>query len=151
MESEDKINSILLATDFSPEAERAYKFAKKLIAPHKNIKFYIITVHKPIYVPLGDLTGANDELLHENSEMEKRSKELMERLVEEVKKSGVTNCEGVIEFGDPVKKILEMAEKVMPNMIIMGNRKTGLKKGILFGSVSVRVSANSPVSVLIVR
>jgi len=151
MESEDKINSILLATDFSPEAERAYKFAKKLIAPHNNTKFYIITVDKPIYVPLGDLTGAYDELLDENSEMTKQSKEMMERLVEEVKKAGITNCEGVIEFGDPVNRILEMAEKVMPDMIIMGNRKTGLKKGILFGSVSLRVSANSPVSVLIVR
>lgn len=151
MDSKDKISSILLATDFSPEAERAYRFAKNILVPHNNARFYIITVIKPVYAPMGDLTGATEVLLDENSDIIKEMRERVKKLVDEVKKAGITNCEGIIKYGDPVSSILEVAEKLMPDMIVMGNRKPGFKKGILFGSVSQRVSANSPVSVLIVR
>ena len=47
--------------------------------------------------------------------------------------------------------ILKLIDSYKPDMVIMGNRKLGFKKGILLGSVSARVSASSPVSVLIVR
>ena len=151
MESKERLRSILLATDFSPEAERAYKFAKNILVPHDDARLYIITVVKPVYAPMGDLTGATEMLLDENSDIIKEMRERIKKMVDEVKKAGIANCEGIIKYGDPVSSILEVAEKLMPDMIVMGNRKPGFKKGILFGSVSQRVSANSPVSVLIVR
>lgn len=151
MEEKGKMGSILLATDFSPEAEKAYKFVKDLLIPRNHSTLYIITVIKPIYAPMGDLTGATEILIDENSEMVIETKEKMKKLVDEVKKESNANCEGIIKYGDPVSSIVGTAEQLMPDMIVMGNRKPGFRKGILFGSVSQRVSANSPVSVLIVR
>ncbi len=60
--------------------------------------------------------------LDENSDIIKETRERIKKMVDEVKKEGIANCEGIIKYGDPVSSILEVAEKLMPDMIVMGNR-----------------------------
>jgi nucleotide-binding universal stress UspA family protein len=151
MAETEGLKSILLATDFSPPADKAYKFVKSMLFPHDHAKLYIIYVIKPVYAPMGDLTGATEVLIDEKSDMVEEIREKMKMLEIDAKKAGIFDCEGIIKYGDPVNGIIEEAERIMPDMIVMGNRKTGFRRGILFGSVSERVSADSPVSVLIVR
>ena len=44
-----------------------------------------------------------------------------------------------------------LINEIKPDLVVMGNRRPGYKKGIFLGSVSSRVAADSPTSVLIVR
>ena len=54
-------------------------------------------------------------------------------------------------LGNPVDEILRNINEEKPDLVVMGNKKHGFRRGIFTGSVSERVSADSPVSVLIVR
>ena len=67
------------------------------------------------------------------------------------KERGVVRIETVQEEGDPVKRILERAEREEANLIIMGSRGLSDLKGLLMGSVSHKVSHLAPCSCITVR
>lgn len=53
---------------------------------------------------------------------------------------GADNIETIIKHGDPAKMITKFAEENQVDMIVMGNRGIGKFNGIVFGSVSQKVS-----------
>lgn len=57
-----------------------------------------------------------------------------------VRSKGITNVIAAVEDGDPVKRILEYAEKENADAIVMGARGLSDIEGLLLGSVSHRVS-----------
>ena len=75
----------------------------------------------------------------------------MMSLIRDIQNSGVNNVRGLVVIGDPAFMIVQESDKSGASLIVLGTRKHGFKRGIILGSVSERVSANSPVSVLIVR
>ena len=67
------------------------------------------------------------------------------------KLSALESAESVLVVGLPVNRILEVAKKREPDLIVMGSHgRTGLK-GILLGSKALKVAQLSPVSVTIVK
>jgi nucleotide-binding universal stress UspA family protein len=66
-------------------------------------------------------------------------------------KAGVKNVSAKIVNGDYANSILEVAQKVDADMIVMGRRGLSNLKGFITGSVSHKVSQRSDCSVLTVK
>ena len=63
----------------------------------------------------------------------------------------VLNVEEHLEFGDPARRILDHAARYTIDVIIMGTRGLGELKGLLLGSVSLKVSSLAPCTCIVVR
>jgi nucleotide-binding universal stress UspA family protein len=75
---------------------------------------------------------------------------IREQVVETARRQGVT-----IEFhsstGEPAEALLELAEKLQADLIVVGNRGMSGMKRFLLGSVPNKISHHAPCSVLIVN
>ena len=54
-------------------------------------------------------------------------------------------------IGDPAAEIIEIAEKEMADLIVIGSRGLGTIKGVFMGSVSQKVAHHSSCPVMIVK
>ena len=151
MDTKQKIKSIICAVDFSEESMKAVEFAASLVGQNGEATLYLLNVVKPVYAPIGDSAGAAEILMEQNDAIVKESKEKIEEIAKTLRNNGLEKVHGIVRTGEPVSSILNTIKEFNGDLIVMGNRKHGFRKGILLGSVSERVSADSPVSVLIVR
>ncbi len=71
------------------------------------------------------------------------SEKIIEEAVREAKLKGIKDINTFIERGDPADRILETADRVGADMIVMGSRGMGPLKRLLVGSVSQKVHALS--------
>jgi nucleotide-binding universal stress UspA family protein len=146
----EAIKRILCATDFSKESEKAIEFAASMALEIKDSELILINVIKPIPAFSGDLTEES-QIVDSENDIKRNSEEKMMSLIRDIQNSGVKNVRGLVVIGDPAFMIVQESDKSGASLIVLGTRKHGFKRGIILGSVSERVSANSPVSVLIVR
>ena len=81
--------------------------------------------------------------------MREHSDTIEQKLLEEAKRRGVT-----IEFhstvGEPSNALIELAETVKADLVVVGNRGMSGMKRFVLGSVPNKVSHHCPCSVLIV-
>ena len=146
----EAIKRILCATDFSKESEKAIEFAASMALGIKDSELILINVIKPIPAFSGDLTEES-QIVDSENDIKRNSEEKMMSHIRDIQNSGVKNVRGLVVIGDPAFMIVQESDKSGASLIVLGTRKHGFKRGIILGSVSERVSANSPVSVLIVR
>ena len=59
--------------------------------------------------------------------------------------------EGAILSGEPAEKIMELAAQTQCDLIVVGTRGLGAMKGLLLGSVSMKLAQLSPLPVTIVK
>jgi nucleotide-binding universal stress UspA family protein len=83
-------------------------------------------------------------------EMRNPSDAVQAHLLEEARRRGVT-----IEFhssvGEPANALIELAEKVNADLVVVGNRGMSSMKRFVLGSVPNKVSHHCPCSVLIIN
>ena len=83
-------------------------------------------------------------------EMRNHSDAVQAHLLEEARRRGVT-----IEFhssvGEPANALIELAEKVNADLVVVGNRGMSSMKRFVLGSVPNKVSHHCPCSVLIIN
>jgi nucleotide-binding universal stress UspA family protein len=137
------LKRILLATDGSKFSDAAMREAIR-ISRACSSKLYVLSV-----VEVNPEYEALAPRLVEKAEGETRK--LLESVKKKVLKEGLT-CETIVHQGDdPAQLILVEAEKKRVNMIVMGiHGRTGLKK-LMMGSVTQKVIAHTPCSVLVVK
>ncbi len=146
-----EIRTIVCATDLSEKSEKACEVAVSIAKQREGSRLVFVSVVKSIYVAMGDIAYGT-EVVMENEEKYAREVETkLKRMVTRAKKLGVGNCEAIVRRGDPHHVLVEIINEIKPDLVVMGNRRPGYKKGIFLGSVSSRVAADSPTSVLIVR
>ncbi len=145
MNIEEKMKNIIVAVDFSEESERAVEFVMALIDRNLDTTIHLIHVVKPYYAPIGDTTGTTEILQEEEEDILITSRNRIERMVTSLKNNGAKNVHGSVRVGDPVSIIIAAVDEYKAGLIVMGTRKHGFAKGIFMGSVSERVSENSPV------
>ena len=151
MDIGEKLKVIIVATDFSEESDKAIDFAAALVLRNLDSTIYIIHAVREPFVPIGDAVGSSEIVMENTETVIKSTRERVERTVSRLKNIGISKVHGSVRMGDPVTVILDAIQEYNAGLVIMGTRKHGFAKGIFFGSVSERVSANSPVSVLVVR
>ena len=146
------LNSILVAIDPSKQSVKALEFSFKLLLGKKNARLYVLNAVNPILLRVsGDSPQAGLMVVEKQEEELDEAKKLVRKAVAHAKANGILNVDGLVREQDPVKAIIQAAEKLKPDLIVLGNRGRSYRRGIFFGSVSQRVAADSPVSVLIVK
>lgn len=146
------LNSILVAVDPSKQSVKALEFSFKLLQGKKNARLYVLNAVNPILLRVsGDAPQAGLMVVEKQEEELDEAKKLVRKAVAHAKANGILNVDGMVREQDPVKAIIQAADKLKPDLIVLGNRGRSFRRGIFFGSVSQRVAADSPVSVLIVK
>lgn len=100
---------------------------------------------------MGDLLGhpkANQEEARLIAAIGDKVVEFAERRARD---AGARDVTGLALVGDYADTILETAEERGADMIVMGTRGLGVLRGVLLGSVSLKVANNAGCSVLLVR
>lgn len=134
-----EVKKILVPIDGSQQSLRALNHAANMYAPSDKVMIYLLNVI--------EWTDENEESLDE--EITYRMKEEGRNILRSVvvpKKS--KDCVRMVKLGDPPSKIVEVAEKLGADMIIMG--ATGLGNAMEIGHVSSKVlrSTSLPVTFL---
>jgi nucleotide-binding universal stress UspA family protein len=117
---------ILVATDGSPDSERAIKLAGRVAAAHRSA----VT------------------LLHVD-DGQSRPQSVLERGVALLREQAGVEAATAEEFGSPAQQLAETARRERASLLMIGSR--GLGRGPTLGSVSERVAHEAPCSVLVVR
>ena len=144
----NEINSILFATDFSESSDFSIQHAL-LFANTFGAKLHLLhVVNEPV-----DLSGfyvphISFEKLEE--EIAEGARKMMENFCQTHLKE-FKNFETHVVSGIPFNVILEQAEKISADLIIMGTHgRTGLDH-VLFGSTAEKVVRKSNIPVMTVR
>lgn len=137
-----KWNKALVAVDVSPYGDRICSKAVE-IAKNFGSELNVISV---VEVP-HEVFAIKPEIF--DNQMEKIKKYLKNQEMNFQKENILTNI--IIDEGEPYRKILETAEKINADLIIIGSHgRTGLKR-LLMGSTCQRVIGLSKIPVLVVK
>jgi nucleotide-binding universal stress UspA family protein len=134
---------ILLATDGSPRAEEASKYAGDLALRDDA---QVIIVHAVLQAPSYVGEPLQGELISHNIAEGKR---VAGQVAEKLRRANVDVIVEVLE-GPPADAILRVADVRQPDLIVMGSRGHGDLTSLLLGSVSHRVLAHAHVPLMIV-
>ena len=136
---------ILLATDGSPHAEEALKYARDLALRDEA---QVVVVHAVFPVP-AFLGEPEWQRLISHNIIE--GEQVADRAAEKLRKAGVDDIIVDVLEGPSADAILRVAETRQCDLIVMGSRGHGELTSLLLGSVSHRVLAHAHVPVLVVR
>jgi len=135
---------IILATDGSPHAEEALKYARDL-ALRDDAQVIVVHAVPPTPAYLGE-PGRQQFISCSVAEGEQVANHAAEKL----RKAGADVIIEVLE-GPPADAILRVSDVRQCDLIVMGSRGHGELTSLLLGSVSHRVLAHAHVPVMIVR
>jgi len=76
---------------------------------------------------------------------------LLDRLVDHARDAGLATVQRHTASGDAAKAIVDLANRVDADAVILGSRGFSELRGLLLGSVSMKVQAHAPCTVITVR
>ena len=137
----DISSHVLFATDFSDGADIAFSYFTEMIARGAER----ITL---LHVQAKARGGPNPEnRLEEFGEIDRGRLQEMEKILRE---RGAGEVEAILRYGSPTAEITKVVDELDVKLVVMGNRRRGLVKEVLVGSVSHDVARLSSCSVLLV-
>ena len=139
-----KIRRILCPTDFSEESKKALKFANDL----KDIFSAEMAV---IHVLPNHIIKIKIEKVRDRDRMLQELKDEARDNLNNFLSNYDIEKSGVIEEGEPAKRIISFSKEKDIDLIVMGARGLGLMKGMIIGSVTDAVLKSSPCPVLVIH
>lgn len=132
---------LLCAMDGSEHSLRAANHAAALAARF-GASLSFLTVTKEIkvtdevrrYLQVEQLAGEPQYVLDEHAQS------IMRQAKKTATKAGVTKVDTLIRTGQPARTIVQVAEEMEADTIVMGSRGLGDFEGLLLGSVSHKVA-----------
>ena len=143
------MNKILVATDGSLSALQAVDLGLELAA-EQDAKLVFVHVAPPFEVlpfPVTGIGGAPVKVAHKPTEHDLHPLKEAVRLAEE----RALRSESRLLVGDPARKIVELAESIQADLIVVGSHGHGAISGALLGSVSRGILHRARRPVLVVR
>jgi len=145
---------ILLATDGAKQSNAAVDMLNRLVI-HDGDHITVVSV-VDLAMPMAmDIYGG---YLPDTTEFEKAAKENATRILAETEKSlrsqlGDKKVDIATELliGSPESRIVEMADEIKPDLIVVGSHGYSGWERLLLGSVSDAVVHHAPCSVMVVR
>lgn len=138
---------ILVATDFSELAEKATGWALEL-ARRYEARVDLVHAWSPPLV--GSPEGVSPVSAVLINDLEREAKQAMTRALERYRTAGVA-LEGTVVCSDPRDAVVETAEKLKADLVVIGTHgRRGLKRALM-GSVAEAVVRTAPCPVLVVR
>ncbi len=137
------MKKIMVPVDGSESSERALEQAIELaVALKAKLSF--------LYVANVNQLAVNSCLSAELLEAVNKAGDVILSHAEERVPEGV-EAERLLETGSPASAIVDVAEDIGSDLIVMGSRGLGLVKGVLLGSVSQYVVENAKCAVMVVK
>lgn len=144
-----KIKKILCPIEIEKESEILIS-SSSFLAKNLKAKLYLLNVVEKIETPLVKILGYEEKIeKFLKEEKEKREKEINKK-IEELKKEGI-EAEGKIKYGKASTQIIEFAEEIKPDFIIMGTQTTYGIESYFIGSTTWRVIERKKFPVLTTR
>lgn len=144
---------VLVPVDGSRHAEKAVRTAAE-IAAASGARLTLLHVAAVDEVPKELMRFAEVENVGEAAAADVR-RIIGERILESAeavaRKAGVAKPALVLDYGDAAETILAVATRRKADLIVIGSRGLGRLKALLMGSVSQKIAAHAPCSVLIAR
>ena len=144
------IGSIVVGTDGSDTAKEAVRQATEL-AKALGASVHLVSAYEPIGE--GRLREERQEVPDDMQWMVNPREDVDATLsdaADVVREAGV-EVETFAREGDPADAILDVAEELSADLIVVGNRGMTGAKRFLLGSVPNRVSHHAPCAVMIIR
>jgi universal stress protein A len=142
-----QLESILVPTDFSFHASRAFDWAIDL-AQRFDAQIVLVHIHQLPWLGVG--IGVTLPLEY-FGDLRAQAKERLGQWAERARALGIQVAILELESGDPAHAICEIAEQQQVDLIVMGTHGwTGLER-LLLGSVAERTVRRAPCSVLTLR
>jgi nucleotide-binding universal stress UspA family protein len=136
------LTKILLATDGSEDAALAARAAVDL-SSRADSELYVI--HAWHCVP-----SAHFEAFL-RSQLEQEARKVLDAQVERIEEAGGTVAGAYLREGTPVDGILDLAEELEPDLLVIGSRGLGSVQRLLMGSVSEGIVHGTAFPVLAMR
>ncbi|WP_372880942.1 universal stress protein [Psychromonas sp.] len=139
------MQKIIVPIDFSTGTEQIVKQASKMAKAFSGI-IYLVHVEQPIKDSSGRDNGEPiDEMANDYPDETEKLKTLAEQVRGEDIETHAIFIEGV-----PALSILDLAEKMDADLIVMGTHGHGLVSGLLLGGVSQAIIKKADCPVLLV-
>jgi nucleotide-binding universal stress UspA family protein len=152
------IHHVLVPTDGSENAERAVRFSAQVADRRQQAEVTVVFVHLLVTPSssVGVLTPAPEQLLTDLSDEEQvRAQEIVDRAVAVVRSlvtSPDVEVSGRIVIGNRVDDgILQVAEEINADIIVVGTRGLSPLRGAIMGSVSHSLIEKARCPVLVVK
>lgn len=134
--------NILCAMDGSEHSLRAAQQAS-VLAARFGARLHFLTVTKEIkvndevqrYLRMEQLAGEPQYVLDEHAAA------IMKQARAAATEAGVPNVETLVRVGQPARTIVQVADRIAADTIVMGSRGLGDLEGLLLGSVSHKVAS----------
>ncbi|TNF31808.1 MAG: universal stress protein [Deltaproteobacteria bacterium] len=159
-------HSVLVAVDFSPEADAALDLAAELADGMKRPLLVLHVVHDPAHAPgsyVGRDTADDEQRKKDDKHWKKRARTLHDAAEEMLRdylearrdaspaRKSLRNAHVALVTGTPASRIVEVAHAHSASLIVMGTRGRSALSGILLGSNAHRVVQLSRVPVTLVK
>lgn len=137
-----QFNNIVVAVDGSTHAMKALELAVQLEDKFDST-LHVLSVyrHHSVYESSHSLVRPRNAPPPPDEGLKEWAREIVDASVARAKDLGASNVKGVVKRGPPARTILEYAEDVGADCIVMGGRGMGDAAGFLLGSVSHKVSS----------
>ncbi len=134
--------TILAATDGSDHAERAVEVAAAIADIYDATLILVHVLPDVVNERLPEYLEklVEFERLDVGEALNAIGESIIHQAQQKAWKQGVKDIEIVLTTGSPAKEILEIAERLSVDFIVMGSRGRGDLEGLLMGSVSHKVS-----------
>jgi nucleotide-binding universal stress UspA family protein len=139
---------ILIAVDGSKSSESAVKFAAKIFKIYKkDIHITLLTIQDDTALKVFkkySKKGAVDDFLREESDKD------LAWSIKYLKKTDLPH-DMVIRYGNPCEEIITEIKSSPYELIILGAKGRSVWTDLILGSVAQRISAISPIPVMVVK
>jgi nucleotide-binding universal stress UspA family protein len=140
---------ILLGVDASPDSKCAAQMVKYLTPPPQLYVLHVVDIWSLKHAYLdSDHSDADFEAYRQ--EVSKRSEHVLHETRDELSPH-TQKIQLIADSGDPAESIIQTAEEVEADLIILGHRGMTAKAPFLLGGVSQKVATYAPCSVLICK
>ena len=144
---------VVVATDGSePSIEAARRAAA--LWPADDVEFVVVSVILPLDDPnaaAGGFAGPTQTLEEARDEHRADVVEADATLAETAQAIGARPIEQRLVEGDPAIRVVELAEELAADVVVVGSHGKGLAKRLLLGSTSEQIVREAPCPVLVVR
>jgi nucleotide-binding universal stress UspA family protein len=142
-------HTVVVGYDGSGDADRAVEAAADQVGPDGTVHVVTAFHPEPDNRLVEHLRQLPEEFryVYDEDAVEKQRQQAALTMLQE---RGV-DCEGHVVPDDPAVAILDVAQREGADLVVVGSRGLGGMKRFLRGSVSARVAAHAPMSVLIVQ
>ena len=147
---------VLVATDGSGQSLKAARYVRTLLGSALEQVSVVAVVRPLAAVPFADDFGEEDQAARQTDagpggySFQRAAEEAVERIARELRVI-TENVDTLVRGGEPADQIIQVADEIEADLIVIGGRGKGAVGAILLGSVAYRVLHHAPCPVLVTR